>query len=62
MVKIEMINVFKMEGFNLFVKISVNNCFEFIILEVGGKVFYKGKWIFVGDVKIEVKVNYIFFE
>lgn len=52
--KTEMINVFKMEGFNSPVKISVNNRSEFIIPEVGGKVFYKGKWISAGDAKTEV--------
>lgn len=37
--KSEIFYVFKMEGFKLFVKICVDNYFEFIKLKVGGKVF-----------------------
>lgn len=51
----EIINVFKMEGFQTSVQINVDNNSAFISPEINGKVFKKGKWISATDVKIEVK-------
>lgn len=59
--KSEMLHVFKMEGFKSPVKISVNNHSEFMIPEVGGKVFYKKQWVSAGDAKTEVKITCILF-
>lgn len=59
--KSEMLHVFKMEGFKSPVKISVNNHSEFMIPEVGGKVFYKKQWVSARDVKTEVKITCILF-
>lgn len=51
----EIINVFKMEGFQTSVQINVDNNSAFILPEINGKVFKERKWISATDVKIEVK-------
>lgn len=51
----EIINVFKMEGFQTSVQINVDNNSAFIWPKINGKVFKKRKWISATYVKIKVK-------
>lgn len=50
----EIINIYKMEGFELFVDICVENKYVFICWCVGGKVFKGGRWYLMKIVVVEV--------
>lgn len=57
----EIINIYKMEGFELFVDICVENKYVFICWGVGGKVFKGGRWYLMKNVVVEVFIYVLLF-